>query len=60
VFKSFKSVTVCSVIVSVTCAVLGMLISITAGTPVGSTIVAVDIVGFAGFCAAGFITRRAL
>jgi len=58
VFKTFKAVTVCSVIVSLLCAVLGILISIIAGTPVGSTIVAVDIVGFFSFCAAGFFTRR--
>ena len=58
VFKSFKAVTVCSVIVSVACAALGILISIVAGTPVGSTIVAVDIAGFAIFGIAGFITRR--
>ena len=58
VFKSFKSVTICSVVVSVICAVLGILISILAGTPVGSTIVAVDIVGFFGFTIVGFITRR--
>ena len=45
-FKTFFSVTVCSVIFSVTCALLGVLISILAGTPVGSTIVAVDIAGF--------------
>ena len=44
VFKSFKSVTVCSAALSVVCALLGMLISIVGGTPVGSTIVAVDIV----------------
>jgi zinc transport system permease protein len=58
VFKSFRSVTVCSVIVSVVCAALGILISIAAGTPVGSTIVAVNIAGFFLFCAAGLITRR--
>jgi len=58
VFKSFKAVTICSVIVSVICATLGMLISIVAGTPVGATIVAVDIAGFAIFSVAGFITRR--
>jgi zinc transport system permease protein len=58
VFKSFKAVTVCSVIVSVACAALGILISIVAGTPVGSTIVAVDIAGFAIFSIAGFIKRR--
>jgi zinc transport system permease protein len=57
VFKSFKSVTICSVIISVTCATLGILISILAGTPVGSTIVAVDIAGFAVFSAANFLMR---
>jgi len=58
VYKSFKAVTLCSVILSVVCAILGMLISIAAGTPVGSTIVAVDIVGFFLFHMAGWITRR--
>ena len=42
-FKSFRKVTVASSVISVVCAVLGMLISILAGTPVGSTIVALDI-----------------
>lgn len=46
VFKSFKSVTICAAIFSVVCATLGIIISILAGTPVGSTIVAVDIIGF--------------
>lgn len=45
-FNSFKSVTICSAVLSVVCAVLGLLISIGFGTPVGSTIVAVDIVSF--------------
>ncbi len=56
VFKSFRSVTVCSAVLSVICAFTGIMISIIAGTPVGSTIVAVDIVAFLGFSAAGFIT----
>ena len=47
IFKSFKSVTVFSAIFSVVCAIAGILISILAGTPVGSTIVAVDVVAFA-------------
>ena len=59
VFKNFKAVTICSVIISVVCAVLGLLISIIAGTPVGSTIVAVDIAGFFTFSAAGYIIRSA-
>jgi zinc transport system permease protein len=59
VFKSFKSVTVCSAITSVICAVLGLLISIIAGTPTGSTIVAVDIAGFIAFSVAGRAARGA-
>lgn len=55
VFKSFKSVTVCSAALSVCCSSLGILISILAGTPVGSTIVAVDIAAFAIFSLVGFI-----
>lgn len=46
IFKSFKSVTICSAVMSVFCAGLGIIISVLAGTPVGSTIVAVDIVAF--------------
>ncbi|MBQ6056264.1 MAG: metal ABC transporter permease [Treponema sp.] len=53
VFKSFKSVTVCSAIVSVICALAGLIISVLAGTPVGSTIVAADLTAFIGFCIAG-------
>ncbi|MDO4734101.1 MAG: metal ABC transporter permease [Lachnospiraceae bacterium] len=45
-FKSFLKVTICSAVISVICAFLGMLISIVAGTPVGSTIVAMDVVVF--------------
>lgn len=46
VFKTFLSVTVCSVIISVLCAFTGIIIAIYAGTPVGSTIVAVDVAVF--------------
>ncbi|MBQ8063120.1 MAG: metal ABC transporter permease [Clostridia bacterium] len=45
-FRSFKAVTIFSAVFSVVCALLGMLISIIYGTPVGSTIVAVDTVAF--------------
>jgi len=45
-FRSFKKVTVCSAIISVLCAFFGIMTSILAGTPVGSTIVAVDTVAF--------------
>lgn len=46
-FRSFLSVTVFAAIFSVVCALLGLLTAVVAGTPVGSTIVAVDIVAFA-------------
>lgn len=55
VFKNFKAVTICSAVFSVSCALLGILISILAGTPVGSTIVAVDIAGFFLFFIAGSV-----
>ena len=55
VFKSFKSVTICSAVLSVICALLGILISILQGTPVGSTIVAVDIFAFVIFSLAGVV-----
>ena len=45
-FKSFLSVTVCAAALSVCCALIGILVSVLAGTPVGSTIVAVQIVVF--------------
>lgn len=45
-FKSFRSVTACAAALSVFCALIGILVSILAGTPVGSTIVAVQIIVF--------------
>ncbi len=57
-FKSFLSVTVCSALLSVCCALAGILISILAGTPVGSTIVAVDIAAFAVAYLIGRISGR--
>ena len=45
-FKSFRSVTICSAVISIFCSSTGLLISILAGTPVGSTIVAIDLAAF--------------
>ncbi|MBR2801746.1 MAG: metal ABC transporter permease [Erysipelotrichaceae bacterium] len=45
-FKSFKAVTVFSVIFALVFTTLGLLAAILIGTPVGSTIVAADILGF--------------
>ena len=55
VYKNFRAVTICSAALSVCCAALGILISILAGTPVGSTIVAVDIAAFLVFSMIGRI-----
>ena len=55
-FGSFKGVTLCSAVISVVCAFSGIIISILAGTPVGSTIVAVDILAFALCVVIGFAT----
>lgn len=45
---SFRSVSICSACMSTACALLGMFFSILKGTPVGSTIVAADMLLF--FC----------
>lgn len=58
IFKSFLSVTICSVVLSVVCAVLGLLLSILAGTPVGSTIVVTAMVAFGVFSVIGKLTGR--
>lgn len=46
VFKSFRSVTVCASVISVVCALIGIIVSILMDTPVGSTIVITDIAAF--------------
>ncbi len=46
VFNSFKKVTVFSAVLSVICSLAGIIVAIVVGTPVGSTIVAVQIAAF--------------
>lgn len=57
-FKSFRSVIISSSVISVTCAITGILVAILYGTPVGSTIVAADITAFILCFTAGKITKR--
>lgn len=57
VFKNFRAVTICSAVISVVFTALGILISILAGTPVGSTIVGIDIAGFIIFSVIGTIKK---
>ncbi len=58
VFKSYKSVVICSACISVFCAAGGLLLSIPGKTPIGSTIVAVDILAFIVFSFIGKIKKR--
>ena len=58
VYRSFLSVTICSAVLSVVCALVGLLTAIVAGTPVGSTIVAVDIAAFLLFALIGKLKSR--
>lgn len=55
VFKTFKMVTLSSAIYSVVCSLIGLSIAIVAGTPVGSTIVFIDIIMFILFSLFGCI-----
>ena len=58
VFRSFRSVVICSACVSVFCAGAGIFTSIMAGTPVGSTIVVTDIAVFFILCLLSLFRRR--
>lgn len=55
VFKSYRAVTLCSIILSVLCTTTGLFISLLVGTPVGATIVSVDLAGFILFSIIGKI-----
>ncbi len=53
VFKSFKGVVLSSAIFAVVCATLGIMLSIIFATPVGSTVVATNIIAFVIFTIIG-------
>ena len=50
ILKNFKGVIILSSIISVSCALIGIIVSILYGTPVGSTIVLFDILAFVFAC----------
>ena len=58
IFKSFRSVTICSAIISVTTFIAGMMISYAADTPCGASIVCVNIAVFAVFFVCGALIQR--
>ncbi len=45
-FKTFRRVTVCVAILSASCAIVGILVSLCAATPIGPTVVATDLAVF--------------
>ena len=57
-FKSFRGVILASAILSVVCAAAGILLSILASTPVGATIVCMDMAVFALCSLAGTVLKR--
>ncbi len=57
VFRSFKRVVICSATLSVICAAVGILLSLIASTPVGPTVVAVDMGAFLIFALIGRMAR---
>ena len=57
-FKNFKAVVLCSAILSVVCATLGLCVSILAETPTGATIVVADILTFLACFLTGKILKR--
>ena len=57
-FRCFRGVICCAGVISVVCAVAGLLISILASTPVGATVVIAGLVVFLGCSAVGALVRR--
>ncbi|MCM1132676.1 MAG: metal ABC transporter permease [Ruminococcus flavefaciens] len=57
-FRSFKSVIVCSAVISVVCAGAGVIISLICSTPVGATIVVSDLAVFLIFSAVSAFARK--
>ena len=57
VFKTFRAVVLSSAVIAVFCALAGILLSILFSTPVGSTVVAANIVVFAAFWGIGSVKK---
>lgn len=58
IFKSFKSVVIASSIISVIASSIGLIVSVLYGTPVGATIVAVDVLVLLFFSILGYIKSK--
>jgi len=60
IFKSFKTVTICSAIVAVVCFFIGIMASYVYATPAGASVVMMNIFAFLIFWAISAITRSKL
>ena len=58
VFKTFKSVIICSAAISIFCAIAGITVSLIVSTPIGSTIVVADMIVFGIFSLIGKICKK--
>lgn len=58
IFKTFKSVVICSALISIFCALVGIAVSLIAKTPIGSTIVMADMIVFGIFTLVGKICKK--
>ena len=56
-FRSFRGVMIFAAALSCVCALVGILVSVLGGTPVGSTIVAIQILAYLLSCAAGRLCK---
>lgn len=56
-FRSFRGVMIFAAVLSAVCALVGILVSVLGGTPVGSTIVAIQILAYLLSCAAGRLCK---
>lgn len=57
-FQNFRQVVICSAVISVSCALVGILISILFSTPVGATIVAADMLVFGISSLVGSVLKK--
>ena len=58
VFKCFRNVVICSAVISVVCFLTGLMVSYAYSAPTGASVVILNIVVLAAFCAVSFVRGR--
>ena len=58
IFKCFRSVVICSALISVGCFLAGLILSYEYSAPTGASVVIINIAVFAAFCAIDFVRSR--